>query len=119
MTFIVNILTLTHFDINHDSEWHAFYDCHVCLAPRRRFRLALVSLNSKVSFSDENRKGRMAIVADLVHLVIQCREHIDVISEFTRFIVDLVDLFLVCSRLAPLTRMCYVFSHHIHASLFI
>ena len=32
----------------------------------------------------------MAIVADLVHLVIQCREHIDVISEFTRFIVDLV-----------------------------
>ena len=73
-----------------DSEWHAFFDCHVCLAPRRRFQLALLSLNSSVIFFDKNRAGRIAIVSDLVNLVIQCREHRDVISEFTRFVVDLV-----------------------------
>ena len=55
-----------------DSEWHAFFDCHVCLAPRRRFQLALLSLNSSVIFFDKNRAGRIAIVSDLVNLVIQC-----------------------------------------------
>ena len=77
-----------------DSEWHAVFDCKLCTAPRKRFKLALRSFPQlHFTFNSSRRRQRsITIAADLADLVTQIRKEERLVCDFARFVVDITSI---------------------------
>jgi len=80
-----------------DTEWHAFFSCHIASRARKRFILALESSGTGISFGEHwgpltNANApnlRTPNVSDLAELVLQCRKNGNLVGDLARFVTDI------------------------------